>query len=122
MKRYHIISILFWTFFLICVLTLGSSETTSWNKVNFPYILEKEYLNFSDVLLKFFEINLSSDLFNYCCDLINFFGNYLGFSYTQMNLIIFVIGLPMFIVNLILIVVFQLIEIKKLNRKLLVKP
>lgn len=121
MKRHYIISALFWGFFLLCVLTLGSTETTVWNIKNFPYLLQKDYTSLSEIVSKFFEINLSSDLFNYCCDLINFTGNSLGFSYTQMNLIIFVFALPMFIVNLIVIVIFQVIEIKKLNRKLLVK-
>jgi hypothetical protein len=116
MKRHYTISLLFWTFFLICVLTLGSSETTSWNKINFPYLLQKDYQSFFDIFLKFFEINLSSDLFNYCCDLINFFGNTLGFSYTQMNLIIFVIGLPLFITNLLVIIFFQFLELKRLKR------
>lgn len=116
MKRYYIISGLFWGFFLLCVLTLGSSETTVWNKQNFPYLLENDYSSFSELVSKFFTMNLSSDLFNYCCDVINYFGNSLGFSYTQMNLIIFVFGFPLFMLNMVIISILQMFEIVKLKK------
>lgn len=121
MRKYYIISGLFWGFFLLCVLTLGSSETTVWNKQNFPYLLDNDYSSFSELVSKFFTMNLSSDLFNYCCDVINYIGNSLGFSYTQMNLIIFVFGFPMFMLNLIVVLILQVFQIKKLNRMVLSK-
>jgi len=121
MRKYYIISGLFWGFFLLCVLKLGSSETTVWNKQNFPYLLDNDYSSFSELVSKFYTINLSTDLFNYCCDVINYIGNSLGFSYIQMNLIIFVVGLPMFMLNLIVVLILQAFQIKKLSRMVLPK-
>ena len=119
MKKYYIISVLFWVAFMLGVLNLGDKMTTNWNKQNFPYLLEDNYSSVLDITIKFFEIDLKKDVFNYCCDVINYIGNLLGFSYTQMNLIIFVIGVPLFILNLIVVLIFQFLEIKKLHSSLI---
>ena len=115
MKKYYIISVLFWVAFMLGVLNLGDKMTTTWNKQNFPYLLQDDYSSVSDITIKLFEIDLKKDVFNYCCDVINYIGNLLGFSYAQMNLIIFVIGVPLFILNLIVVLFFQFLEIKKLH-------
>jgi|LakMenEpi03Aug12_release.lakeMendotaPanAssembly.Ray.scaffolds.fasta_scaffold113275_6 hypothetical protein len=118
MKKYYYISVLFWVVFIVGLFYFGDPETTSWNKVNFPYLLEKDYTSLFSLSTKFFEINLEKDSFNYCCDVINYFGNELGFSYTQMNLIIFVFGLPVVIINLLLILILQFFEIRKLSSRI----
>ena len=118
MRKYYNISLLFWIVLTIGLLNLGDSKTISHNKTAFPYILQKDYNGVSDICVKFFEINLETDCFNYCCDIINYIGNTLGFSYPQMNIIIFVIVLPLIIINLIIVSILQFLEIKRLSRGL----
>ena len=115
MRKYYNISVLFWVVFTIVVLSLGNSETVSNNKKFFPYILQNDYNGVSDISIKFFDINLEKDSFNYCCDIINYIGNTLGFSYPQMNIIIFVVLLPLIIVNLLTVLILQYFEIKRLR-------
>lgn len=115
MKKYYIVTVLFWLTFILLVVSIGDIHTSVWNKQNYPYLLDDNYNNFSELVGKLFNTDIKLKFFDYCCDVINYCANSLGFSYPQMNIIIFVIGLPSLIINMFLLIVVQISEINRLR-------
>ena len=91
MKRFVILSSVFWGLILMILFLLKSGKPSK------GFYYHGNVNSIYDLVVDFFQQKTSTGLFQWACDSLQYFGSILGYSYKEMNFVVFVVFQPAFI-------------------------